>query len=218
MGKLIRAISTKKSILLLLFMVCFCLMSCGKNKEVDNDIKSKEEINEEKTIEDNTEKKELYVGDYANEPVYKVLSSIEKCTTPDELCEIVDSIYATEFNYICMSYKESDNQTKESLLGYEAPYSDFTCFVYSYYDYNSPIVSLPVCKDTYLFFEKYSEVPAFIMTEDGTAIVSSYEIKNYEDGTSAKIIEGRVITDLFMCIHGYINEGESDREYLKRWR
>jgi len=63
----------------------------------------------------------------------------------------------------------------------------------------------PLSSDTYMFFKHNHEAPSFMMDSDATYIVASYKIHNFDDGTHAHVVSARVISDLFMCLHGYID-------------
>lgn len=54
-----------------------------------------------------------------------------------------------------------------------------------------------------------------MMDSNATYIVSSYEITNFDDGTYVQSINGWVISDLFMCLHGYI-DAEAEEISLMR--
>lgn len=87
------------------------------------------------------------------------------------------------------------------------PYDDFICSANCLY--NTQRTKMPFSSDTFIFFKGYSETPAFIMDSEGFYLVSSYEIKNFDDGTHCHYISAWMCSDLFMCLHEFI-EGEAE--------
>ena len=50
---------------------------------------------------------------------------------------------------------------------------------------------------------------------DATYIVDKYEVTPFDDGTHAHIITSWVTSDLFMCLHKYIDEDEETKATLR---
>ncbi len=169
------------------------------------------EANEQKT--DETKPKYQYVGNYAQDPVYQKLKQIETCTDPEALIQLLAEIYDEEFTYVKLEYKNTENPGSTKWAGYQAPYEDFICTASPLY--NGTLYKVPISSDTYLFFMGHSEEPLFVMDCEGTYIVSKYEIKNFDDGTHAHSISSRIITDLFMCLHEYIDEDAERKTFMR---
>lgn len=181
-------------------MFTFC--SCSTS---DDSRSLKKSTQTTENIENNEDAPEYkYIGDYEQEPVYNKLKQIETCKDPETLCKILNELYGETFTYIKMEYREN---------GYASPYNDFICTAIPLY--NAYLCRAPITTDTYLFFEPYSEEPSFVMDCDGTYIVSKYEIKNFDDGTHAHSVSSWIITDLFMCLHGYIDEDTEGKNLLR---
>lgn len=194
----------------LVFVLCFGLAACGNNvspndnyMETTQSISTSEPENQES---EETTPKHQYAGEYEQDPLYQKLKQIETCSDPDTLCTMLLEIYGEEFSYIKLEYDTS-------AMIYEEPYQDFICTAIPLY--NADLYRVPISSDTYLFFMDYNEVPSFVMDSDGTYIVSQYDIKNFDDGTHTHSISSWIITDLFMCLHEYINESEEEKAYMR---
>ena len=194
----------------LVSILCICLSACGNNvssndshTETTDNISTSELGNQESEV---TTPKYQYVGEYEQEPVYHKLKQIENCTDPDTLCRMLWEIYGEEFTYIKLEYDAE-------AMTYKEPYADVICTAIPFY--NGDLYRDPISSDTYLFFMGYSEEPSFVMDCDGTYIVRKYEIKNFDDGTHAQSISSWIITDLFMCLHEYIDEDAEQKAFMR---
>lgn len=194
----------KKFILVILAMLLMLLSACGNNNTSSEPTESNNVSTEQENVE--TTPKHRYIGEYEQEPVYQKLKEIETCKDPDALCQLLAEVYTEEFTYIKLEYNPNE-------LAYEEPYSDFICTAIPLY--NGDLYRVPIFSDTYLFFMGYSEEPSFVMDCDGTYIVSKYEIKNFDDGTHAHSISSWIITDLFMCLHEYIDEDAEQKAFMR---
>jgi len=156
--------------------------------------------------------KHRYVGEYYQEPVYQKLMQIETCKDPDTLCQLLAEIYGEEFTYIKMVHKSTNNPKENKYVGYETPYDDFICSSLALYNTSSSLHKI-IYSDTYLFFRSHSEKPSFMMDSEATYIVYSYEIKNFDDGTHGHTVNSWIISDLFMCLHGYIDADSEQKDF-----
>lgn len=138
---------------------------------------------------------------------------IETCNDPDTLCELLTDLYSEEFNYVKMVYKTTISSEANEYSGYEAPYENFLCSTTALFNSKSEKCNNPISSDTYMFFRGYSEEPLFMMDCNATYIVGSYEIHNFDDGTNAHQILGWVISDMFMCLHEYIDADTETKEF-----
>ena len=194
-----------KKILLVFVLVALLLTSsCGEpDLTVENDTTATE------MTTDVTAPHKQYVGNYSIEPVYQEIMRFEDCKDPDLLCEMLFDLYDKEFTYIEMSYTTYDNGSE----GYASPYEEFLCQSTVLYNTLSEKCNAPICSDTYLFFKEYEEEPSFMMDVNATYIVKSYEISNFDDGTHCHKVNGWVMSDLFMCLHKYLDVDEETNAY-----
>lgn len=165
------------------------------------------------STDDEPQKQHRYIGDYEQDPVYQMMMEIETCQDPDRLSGILMSFYGEKFNCIKLKYKESNSPDK--FTGYEAPYEEFICSSSTLYNTTSTLNQIFISSDTYLFFEPYNEQPLFMMDSNATYIVYSYKIQNLDDGTHVHSIKGWVISDLFMCLHGYIDADAEKTAFMR---
>ena len=203
--------------LLLALSIMMIFTACGKD-EASNQTHNTENISIGETNEqENTETKpkHQYVGDYEQEPVYQKLLEIENCKDPETLVQLLTEIYGEEFTYIKMEHKSTNNPNENEHSGYEAPYDDFMCAAFAVYNASSPLCKSPFSSDTYLFFKPYSEEPSFVMDSNATYIVYSYKIKNFDDGTHYHSVNSWIISDLFLCLHEYIDADLERKEFSR---
>ena len=194
--------------------LCLFISACSNDVSIDKEVSVK--TNNIETTENNSNTHEhQYIGDYENQPVYKKIMEIETCKDPETLKQLIFEIYGEEFWYIKMEHKSTNNPEENAYAGYEAPYEDFVCSVLTLYNATSPLEKAALSSDTYLFFKHNHEVPSFMMDSDGTYIVASYKIHNFDDGTHAHNVSARAISDLFMCLHGYIDTSTEEKSF---WR
>lgn len=189
-----------------IFMVALMLIlsSCSSNSLPSEDFTENVSI---------PEVAHQYTGNYQSEPVYQELMKIENCQDPDVLCQMLTSLYEEEFSYVLMTHKMSTDNKANAYSGYEAPYDDFICQSIAFFVTDSEKHNVPISSDTYLFFEGYSEEPMFMMDENATYVVSSYDISTFDDGTHAHKVNGWVISDLFMCLHKYLDADVETNDY-----
>jgi len=207
----------KKLFSLILIVMLLLLSACG-NSDINNDIITDPVENSDVSTErenKETTPKHQYIGDYEQEPVYQKIKEIETCKNPDILCQLLAEVYGEEISYIKMEYAgQSESAPNDSKwYGYEEPYKNFMCGVTSIY--NSDLYKGILTSDTYVFFKPYNETPSFVMDCDGSYIVSSYEIKQLDDGTSGNYISGWVVSDLFLCLHEYIDEDAEEKAFMR---
>ncbi|MBD5168547.1 MAG: hypothetical protein HDT20_00205 [Oscillibacter sp.] len=193
--------------------ICVCLCSCGQvpdEDSIDSPAPTPEQAvsNTPSFQESKIEPSKQYVGNYEVEPVYQKLYEIETCTNPEQLLSILSNLYGEEFSYIKMEWTD----TGEGHLGYKEPYEDFLCQVTCFYDTDR--IKAPVSSETFVFFREYNETPSFIMDEDGTYLVRDYEIKNFDDGTNCHNITAWICSDLYMCLHGHIEDDAEGKKLL----
>lgn len=194
----------KKFVSVILAMLLMLLSACGNNNASLEPIDSNDASTAQENVE--TTPKHQYIGEYEQEPVYQKIKEIETCKDPDTLCQLLAEVYGEEFTYIKLEYDPNE-------MTYEEPYSDFICTATPLY--NGDLYRVPISSDTYLFFMGYSEEPSFVMDCDGAYIVSKYEIKNFDDGTHAHSISSWIATDLFMCLHEYIDENAEQKAFMR---
>ncbi len=197
-------------VILLTLILVFAFVSCTEKSNKQ----SSESVGENTTDIDthNEPQKNKYTGNYHQEPVYKKLMEFENCKDPEVLCQLLFDLYGEEITYIKLTYINTDDG---KYLGYEEPYDDFICTSIALYDTLNPLCKVPICSDTYLFFRPYTEEPIFMMDCDASYLVSSYKINNYEDGTRSHNISGWIISDLFMCLHGYTDAAPEEKNNFK---
>ena len=160
--------------------------------------------------DNNLAPKHEYVGEYQKEPVYQKLMQFETCKKPDVLCQMLSELYGEEFTYIKMEQK-----SLEKYEGYKAPYEDFICSAFGMYKVSSTMVKGLIKTDTYAFFKAYSEEPSFIMDADGTYITYSYKTSQLESGATVHSVNNWVVSDLFMCLHGYIDGDTEKKDFMR---
>lgn len=195
----------KKTLLIFLLAALLLTSSCGETvPTAENDTTATTMTTEV------TAPQKQYVGNYNAEPVYQKLMQIENCKNPDKLCEMLFDLYGEEFTYIEMNYTTYDNGSE----GYASPYEEFLCQSTVLYNTLSEKCNAPICSDTYLFFKEYEETPMFMMDANASYVVGSYEILNFKDGTHCHKVSGWVLSDLFMCLHKYIDSDEEQKEFI----
>lgn len=190
------------------FIIVGLLMvsSCGK------DVLSEEStVKTPETAVEETAPRKQYVGNYSVEPVYQEIMKFEECTDPEIMCQMLLELYGTEFTYVKLTQKVGGN-TDQAF--FEEPYQDFICASFALYHTAHPLCSAPIYSDTYLFFEEYNEKPLFMMDSKGTYLVKNYKVNTFDDGTHAHEVDGMIISDLFMCLHKYIDSDEEDKEFI----
>jgi len=173
----------KKSIFVTLLALTVSLSGCG--------------------MKTNTETPE-YFGDFKEEAVYEEIIEIENCTNPEQLVSILEDIYGETITYIFLEYDEEKETFKE-------PYDDFKFNVYSIYSKEKNKGNIST--DAYAFFLEYTESPVFIMDEAGSYLVGNYEIKTIEENSYIHFVDAWVLSDLYLCSHGYAN---CDGDILRR--
>ena len=204
-------------VLLLVLFVLLSLVVCNGNEAGNRTYPAEENIVNDTTgqVNNDTAPRKQYVGEYEKEPVYQKLMDIETCKDPDALCQKLFELYGKEFSYVKMVHKSTKDPEANEFAGYEPPYEAYICNSIAMYDTASPLFKAPISTDTYLFFMAGNEEPSFIMDCDATYIVRSCESKNYDDGTHVYSINSWVMSDLFMCLHGYIDEDEEEKNYMR---
>lgn len=151
------------------------------------------------TMKTNTKSPE-YFGDYKEDALYKEIIEIEKCTNPEQMVSILEGLYSETISYISLEYDAEKQSFKE-------PYDDFKFNVYSIYSKEKNKGNIST--DSYAFFLEYTEFPVFIMDEAGSYLVSNYEIKTIEENNHIHYVDAWVLSDLYLCLHGYANcEGD----------
>lgn len=197
-------------VILFTLIFVFAFVSCTEKGNQQSS-----ESSDENTIAIDTNtgpQKKRYTGNYHQEPVYKKLMEFENCKDPEVLSRLLFDLYGEEVTYIKLTYKNTEDG---KYSGYEEPYDDFICSSIALYDTAHTLCKAPLKSDTYLFFRPYTEEPVFMMDCDASYIVSSYKINNYEDGTKSHSVSGWIISDLFMCLHGYIDAAPEEKNDLK---
>ncbi len=189
-------------VMLLLSLLCACSSQPNDTDQNDVDIKTENTDLAEST----NAAVGSYIGNYENEPLYQKMMEIEKCTDPDALIAIIEKLYDEEFSCLAL---EIEDHGGEKTLRYKEPYADVLCVSTGFY--NSFLGHFPVQTDTYLFFKGYSEQPLFMMDTDGTCIVHSYGMHTFADDETVSLVEGYVISDLYLALHGYINDTEENK-------
>lgn len=193
----------KKYFAIIMVVMLVLLSSCGT-------LDSTTENTTESLSETEAAKKQ-YSGNYKNEKVYQELMQIENCNDPNRLCELLFDLYGENFTYVEMKYITYDNGTK----GYATPYEEFLCQAIALYNTQSNKHHAPITTDTYIFFRENDESPSFMMAADASYIVDSYEILNFDDGTHCHKVDAWVISDLFMCLHEFL---DTDAETIAYFR
>ena len=167
------------SMLMTIVMLC----SCGVNEDV---------LSEEKQ----------YIGNYMEELLYQKMIEIEDCVDPERLCVILENLYKEPIHYIEFESQNSEN----GFSGYKKPYDEFSFSICSLYDESR--AKSTITSDTYAFFQDYSEIPLFVMDDDGAYLVSDYEVETVSEDVYAHLVTTWVATDLYMCHNGFINANE----------
>ena len=195
-------------IILVAVLLCACSAEDGEKTPASEPSKEPEvQVEQENNVGI------TYVGDYASDPVYQEILKIESSTDPEEVCAILGNLYGEEFSYVKLERADSDEEEAGMYVGYKEPYDDILCSSTGLF--NTRLGNMPIYSDTYLFLRAYNETPAFVMDCDGTYIVSSYEIHQFDDGTSGKSISSWVMTDLFLSLHGFTDESEEDKAVME---
>lgn len=190
------------------------LCACGHESNT-NPTDSSTSLTTNEVITDATEEaisSKKYIGNYEDEPVYQKIIEIENCTDPDQLCQMLNNLYGEEFYFIKLEYEEwSDSDGNHA--GYKKPYDNFVCSVTCLY--NSYRMKPYISSDTFAFFKENNEFPTFIMDSEGSYLVGSYEIKTFNSGEHAHDIVAWVCSDLFMCLHEFIDADEESVSILQ---
>ena len=202
-----------KKFSLLLFFLCFLLCSCSSAKsEKKYDTLKTEPMETSSSQPESNEHN--YIGDFESDPVFIKLMEIESCTEPDSLCAILSELYDVDFNIVKLTHKTTNDSTANEYSGYEEPYDDFICSSHTLYNPSHPLSNIPISTDTYLFLQPRNETPLFIMDALGTYVVSDYDISQFDDGTHAHKVDSWVISDLYMCLHQFIDTDLETKNYL----
>jgi len=195
--------------LLLSLSLTFSLVACGTDKpSSETDSISSGGLEEVEDGKNSTVHQ--YIGEYQQEHVYQKIIEIETCNNPDTLCTLLSELYDEEISYIKLEYAGVD---PEKWNRYKEPYADFVCFVNALY--NTNLETGPISSDTFLFFRPYSESPSFVMDSDRTYIVSTYEMQQFGNETYGHSINGWYISDLFMCLHEFIDADTEEKDFMR---
>ena len=196
-------------ILIMIFSVV--LSACNSTNDLEQPNNTDDTTNESKEQEsDNSVPKHQYVGEYQKEPVYQKLIEFESCKDPDVMCQLLTQLYDEEFTYIKLEQKNLDNYE-----GYKEPYDNFICGVFGLYNVSAPLAKGLIKSDTYVFFRSYSEEPSFVMDSEGTYIIYSYKILQLDNGSTGHSVNSWVASDLFMCLHGYIEADTEKKDFMR---
>lgn len=134
-----------------------------------------------------------YIGNYENEPGYQKIMIFENSKDPEQMVEMLENLYIEPVTYIPMKF---DVENKK----YFEPYEDFEFEVLSIYspDKSKGLIS----SDSYAFFVGETEVPIFIMDQDGSYLVSDYEVVTGDNDYVHKVTAW-AMSDFYLCLHGY---------------
>lgn len=186
------AIIRSFAFLLAICCMIFSLTACGETGNAPSDVETEIETNTDNTLADSSSTldeppKHEYLSGYEEIIVYQEIEQIEQCTSPDTLCQILSEIYEDEISYIELDAETVKNEYIIQILAM----------------YNVDLVKVPLTSRVFVFLRPYQETPVFIMDEDGSYPVSTYEIKTTEDGNSYSKLSAWQATDLFLCLHSF---------------
>ena len=136
-----------------------------------------------------------YFGNYENDLVYQKIMEFENCTEPEQLAKMLENMYNESITYISMEYDEEKGK-------FCAPYDDFEFEVLSIYSPDK--CKGNISSNSYAFFIGETEVPLFIMDDDGSYLVSNYEIAPSSNDYIHKVTAW-VMSELYLCLHNYVD-------------
>lgn len=163
------------------------------------------------TIE-NKNHNHTYLPGYENEPLYVEIMKYENCTDPEELCVLLENLYGEEISFYFLDYKDGTNEDHKNGYFHE-PYDNYIYQIIAFYKVELDIFEPQ--SDTYVFWGEDSLKTRFIMDKDGSYIVSENKTNYYDDGTSGHWIKAWILSDLYLCAHGYINEDDEGKKSCK---
>lgn len=170
----------------------FSLTACGETDNAPSDVETEIETKADNPPADSTSTldeppKHEYLSGYEEIIVYQEIEQIEQCTSPETLCQILSKIYEDEISYIELDAETVKNEYMIQILAM----------------YNVDLVKVPLTSRVFVFLRPYQETPVFIMDDEGSYPVSTYEIKTTEDGNSYSKLSAWRATDLFLCLHSF---------------
>lgn len=182
---------------------CGCKISEIETKEVNN-IDESENILEVDN-KDSELREYKYLQGYESLPLYQEINSIESCTCPDELSDKLSEMYGEEIIYQRIDSSENlkDTDGDNSYYGFQ---------VVALYDDSKGKYPIESSESVYVFLRPYREIPVFIMDDEGSYIVSSYEIDALDKGMYLHRISAWSITDLFLCHYKYVDVDGDDKK------